>query len=270
MECVGELFRAMLLWKMKTMEMARASFAKGSRVYQIKTGRACAPHIQATTAAPPGPAACRESRNMFKKPVSSSGKTKIKSSVQRNIRQKICEQYPLLAPVIEDILPKKAQLDLIKAFVPDSVSEYCGEMRIVTRNRLTPDRISLYALDNQVLFFQSHDDAIMPHLKVVHKCALPDPQCFPKVQVDRGAIRFILGGAQLMCPGLTSPGAKLPPADENIPEGTVVVINAEGKEHACMVGILKMSTEDIKKLNKGNGVENCHYLGDGLWKLDSE
>ncbi|KAF3918418.1 Ligatin [Orbilia brochopaga] len=178
---------------------------------------------------------------MFKKPVSSSGKTKIKSSVQRNIRQKICEQYPLLAPVIEDVLPKKAQLDLIKA-------------------------ISLYALDNQVLFFQSHDDAIIPHLKVVHKY----PQCFPTVQVDRGAIRFILGGAQLMCPGLTSPGAKLPPTEDNIPEGAVVAITAEGKEHACMVGILKMSTEDIKRLNKGNGVENCHYLGDGLWQLDSE
>ncbi|KAK6539690.1 translation machinery-associated protein 20 [Orbilia ellipsospora] len=179
---------------------------------------------------------------MFKKPVSASGKTKIKSSVQRNIRQKICEQFPLLAPNIDDVLPKKAQLDLIKA----------------------PDKISLYALDNQVLFFQHHDDAIMPHLKVVHKY----PQCFPTVQVDRGAIRFILGGAQLMCPGLTSPGAKLPPAEENIPEGTVVVINAEGKENACMVGVLKMSSEDIKRLNKGNGVENCHYLGDGLWKME--
>ncbi|KAF3160566.1 translation machinery-associated protein 20 [Orbilia oligospora] len=176
--------------------------------------------------------------------VSSSGKTKIKSSVQRNIRQKICEQFPLLEPVIDDVLPKKAQLDLIKA----------------------PEKISLYALDNQVLFFQHHNDAIMPHLRIVHKY----PQCFPTVQVDRGAIRFILGGAQLMCPGLTSPGAKLPPPEGNIPEGAVVAINAEGKEHACMIGVLKMSTEDIKRLNKGNGVENCHYLGDGLWKMDSE
>jgi len=182
---------------------------------------------------------------MFKKPISSAGKTKVKSSAQRNIRTKICERFPLLAPYIDEIIPKKAQLDLIKA----------------------PDKMSLYALDNHVLFFQHHDDdAIIPHLTVVHKF----PQCFPTVQVDRGAIRFILGGAQLMCPGLTSPGARLPPTEENIPEGAVVAINAEGKENACMVGILKMSTEDIKKVNKGNGVENYHYLGDGLWKMDFE
>lgn len=69
-----------------------------------------------------------------------------------------------------------------------------------------------------------------------------------------------------MCPGMTSAGGKLP--EENLPEGTVVAIGAEGKENACMVGILKMSTDDIKKINKGNGVENCHFLGDGLWKME--
>ena len=31
----------------------------------------------------------------------------------------------------------------------------------------------------------------------------------PKMQVDKGAIRFILSGANIMCPGLTSPGAKM-------------------------------------------------------------
>ena len=73
-----------------------------------------------------------------------------------------------------------------------------------------------------------------------------------------------------MCPGMTSPGGRLPPPEEALPKESVVVINAEGKEHAVMVGVLKMSTEDIRKINKGNGVENCHYLGDGLWKMDSE
>lgn len=30
-----------------------------------------------------------------------------------------------------------------------------------------------------------------------------------KLQVDRGAIRFVLAGANIMCPGLTSPGGAL-------------------------------------------------------------
>lgn len=73
-----------------------------------------------------------------------------------------------------------------------------------------------------------------------------------------------------MCPGLTSPGARLPPPEEAIPADKVVVINAEGKEHACMVGKLKMGTEGIRKINKGVGVETVHYLGDGLWGLGRE
>lgn len=38
-------------------------------------------------------------------------------------------------------------------------------------------------------------------------------------QVDKGAIRFVLSGANIMCPGLTSKGAKMTPVEK----GTVVV-----------------------------------------------
>ena len=30
---------------------------------------------------------------------------------------------------------------------------------------------------------------------------------------------------------------------------------------------MNMCTEDIKKVNKGNGIENIHHLNDGLWQL---
>lgn len=46
-----------------------------------------------------------------------------------------------------------------------------------------------------------------------------DPFILPHQQVDKGAIKFVLSGANIMCPGLTSPGAKLFPADAD----TVVV-----------------------------------------------
>lgn len=48
-----------------------------------------------------------------------------------------------------------------------------------------------------------------------------DPFFLPMQQVDKGAIRFVLSGANIMCPGLTSPGAKMTEA----PKGTVVVRN---------------------------------------------
>lgn len=69
----------------------------------------------------------------------------------------------------------------------------------------------------------------------------------------------------MMCPGFTSAGGRLPPAEEQVPAEHMVAIHAEGKEHAVGVGITKLSTEDIKKINKGVGVETATYLGDDLW-----
>lgn len=42
-----------------------------------------------------------------------------------------------------------------------------------------------------------------------------------KLQVDRGAIRFVLAGANIMCPGLTSPGGSL---DEEVGAECPVVL----------------------------------------------
>lgn len=70
-----------------------------------------------------------------------------------------------------------------------------------------------------------------------------------------------------MAPGLTSAGGRLPEADAQLQEGDVVVIEAEGKEEACLVGQLRMGTEDIKEKKKGVVMDSGHYLGDGLWKL---
>lgn len=49
---------------------------------------------------------------------------------------------------------------------------------------------------------------------------LSDPDIMKKFQVDRGAIKFVLSGANIMCPGLTSPGGAL---DEEVLEETPVV-----------------------------------------------
>lgn len=73
-----------------------------------------------------------------------------------------------------------------------------------------------------------------------------------------------------MAPGLTSAGGRLPESDAALQEGDVVVIEAEGKEDACLVGQLRMGTEEIKEKKKGVVMDSGHYLGDGLWKLTIE
>jgi len=44
-------------------------------------------------------------------------------------------------------------------------------------------------------------------------------------------------------------------------------IMAEGKQHALAIGACVLSTEEISSVNKGIGVDNYHYLNDGLWTL---
>lgn len=184
-------------------------------------------------------------------------KSKLKSSVQRNLRQSLLTTYPLLTPYIDEVLPKKASLEQMKL----------------------PDRASLYVIDGEPLFFQNDNGAtLMPHLKLVHRF----PRAFPTVRIDRGAIRFVLSGATLMAPGLTSQGGRLPAPRETEDEGVdaegrwsrelekeePVVIMAEGKDHACAVGLLVAGTKEVKEKGKGPVVEEAHFLGDGLWKLN--
>ncbi|AWU76336.1 hypothetical protein CAS74_000286 [Pichia kudriavzevii] len=165
-------------------------------------------------------------------------RTNVKSSIAKNIRNKIVEQYPLLQDHIDDIMPKKVSVSLYKC----------------------EGKIQLYVVNGEILFYQQFDDFI-PELRLVHKY----PEAFPRVQVDRGAIKFVLGGSNIMCPGLTSKGAQLP--DEDWPVNKIVVVYAEGKESAMAVGKLAMSINDIKTINKDTGVELYEYLGDGMWNF---
>jgi len=184
--------------------------------------------------------------------ITPGSKSKVKSSVQRAIRAQVLETYPLLEPYIDEIMPKKSQLDAMKI----------------------PDRITLYVLPNTPLFYQHMTDPLLPHLKLVHRF----PQCFPTIRIDSGAIRFVLSGATLMAPGLTSTGGRLPgegAEDEwagkpELEKGAPIVVVAEGKENACAVGLLSMGTKEVKEKGKGPVVEDAHFLGDGLWKLNLE
>lgn len=82
-----------------------------------------------------------------------------------------------------------------------------------------------------------------------------------------------------MAPGLTSPGGRLPSEEfegtedekfgtKDLEKGVVVVVEAEGKDHACLVGVLNVDTDTMKVEKSGPAIdEGWHYLGDGLWKL---
>eukprot|EP00389_Voromonas_pontica_P002235 GDKH01003310.1.p1 GENE.GDKH01003310.1~~GDKH01003310.1.p1 ORF type:complete len:181 (-),score=23.53 GDKH01003310.1:98-640(-) len=164
-----------------------------------------------------------------------STQNQMKSSVQRSLRTKVLECFPRLEPVIDEIIPKKCNL----------IQAKCA------------NHITVALLDNVPLFFQYRDGPWVPTLRLLHQY----PTMMPRMQVDRGGIKFVIKGANIMCPGLTSKGGRM----EDVPADTVVQLVAEGKEHACAVGVTTMSTADIRAVNKDVCITNYHHLGDGLW-----
>jgi PUA domain protein len=62
----------------------------------------------------------------------------------------------------------------------------------------------------------------------------------------------------MMAPGLLSAGGSLP---SNLPQDQIVAIHAEGKAHACGIGRLVASSEEIVKAGKGVAVEVICWIG---------
>jgi PUA domain protein len=200
---------------------------------------------------------------MFKKFDASndvSTSTQVKASVQRGLKSQISNFHPAITEEILDVLlPKKSPLVQYK--IGPHLMLYCRQSEGGGGG----------GGGDEPVFFQHRDGPILPTLKFVHKYPKLE---FTKVTVDKGAIPYLLGGANIMCPGLTNPGGEMPPdgvddeAEAGLEKGDGVVIYAEGKEFPLAVGCMIMSSKDIRSKNKGTGIEVCHFLGDGLWGTD--
>lgn len=78
-----------------------------------------------------------------------SGVTQLKSSVQKSVRNKIIEQFPLLNDHIDKIMPKKDSIKVVK----------CHDHIEILSNS-----------SGEFLFFRHYDGDYIPTLKLIHKC----------------------------------------------------------------------------------------------------
>ncbi|GAX19424.1 PUA domain protein [Fistulifera solaris] len=192
-----------------------------------------------------------------------STSTQVKASVQRGLKSQLLDKHPLLTEdILDAFIAKKSPLVQYK--IGPHLMLYC---RKIDHENKSPTQ--------EPILFQHRDGPIMPALRLVHQYPTLE---FTKVTVDKGAIPFLLGGANVMCPGLTNPGGEMPPdgveQDANgfdkpgLEKGDGVVIYAEGKEFALAIGVMLMSSVDVRSKNKGIAIELLHYLGDGLFQSD--
>jgi PUA domain protein len=179
--------------------------------------------------------------------------------------------------VLDEIWPKKEALGLTKWSVE------CRRHGVVAESSGSHDRISIYTIHSIPLFFNHFDGPFIPNLKLLHQCKLhychtaltcrsgyaascSDRSRSHQVPLGgeqpltvRSPVLLLTGqGANMMAPGLLSPGGRLP---EGLAADQIVAIHAEGKEHACGIGKMSASSEDIRSSGKGVAVEVLCWIG---------
>jgi PUA-domain protein len=81
------------------------------------------------------------------------------------------------------------------------------------------------------------------------------------VEVDMGAIKYVVNGADVMGPGIVD-------ADPGITPGDMVWIRDEKNKRPLAVGEALASGADMKATRPGKAVKNILYVGDKLWKYE--
>lgn len=81
---------------------------------------------------------------------------------------------------------------------------------------------------------------------------------FPSVIVDKGAVKAICNGADIMKPGISS--------FTSFSKGDIVSVVMESQNKFLVVGRSLIDSKDMSTIEKGKVIENLHYISDEFWE----
>ncbi|MCD7469107.1 hypothetical protein HAX54_007903 [Datura stramonium] len=179
---------------------------------------------------------------MFKKAVDAKSHQRLSGADRKKLRRSIRDRFSNASDAILDfLLPPKAEL---------AVSKY-------------PNRVLVYGLEGDCpLFFdvdgRGHD--IFPTVYTLWRV----PELLPAFVLKGGEVsRFMLGGADLMFPGISIPAEGFP----SFSAGEPWAVKVPGNPAAIAVGTTTMSSAEALKAGlRGKALKICHYYRDTLWE----
>jgi len=118
------------------------------------------------------------------------------------------------------------------------------------------DNFNVILIDGKLLLF-SIDGEYFPTVRGALELGLAKHV----VIVDTGAVRFVVNGADIMCPGIMT-------ADTDIKEGDLVIIKEETYDKPLAIGRALISGEAMTG-DTGKAIKSLHYVGDKLWNIDT-
>ena len=109
-------------------------------------------------------------------------------------------------------------------------------------------------INHQPAFFY-YENKLVPTLHHLLKA----PALLKTIVVDMGAVKFVVGGADIMRPGIVS-------IESEISAGDFVVVVDVNNKKPLAVGIALFDSSAMQEMKTGKVIKNIHYVGDDVWK----
>jgi len=119
----------------------------------------------------------------------------------------------------------------------------------------------IFLIDKKAMLMQitkDSDNKIFPTLRGLLEWSVLNRW----IEVDLGAIPFLMNGADCMAAGIQS-------ADSEISEGDLVWIRDESHKKPLAIGWAILDGSEMVTQSNGKGVETIHWIGDNLWDIES-
>lgn len=177
---------------------------------------------------------------MFAKTFRVKSNTVIKGSDRRKLKADISAAFPALsADELSDLVPNKEELNVVKIYAHKG------------------DAVTLYVLHKNPLFFEL-EKRLYPTVYMLwrYPAALPTFRTWPPV------VQKLVGGADLMLPGVVVPSSGLP----DVRQGDCCAVTLVNNRAPVAVGTAAVSSAEMHSLGmKGRGVCVLHTYMDNLW-----
>nr|CAD1825289.1 unnamed protein product [Ananas comosus var. bracteatus] len=178
---------------------------------------------------------------MFKKPIEAKALQRLSGADKKKLRRTAKERFPQASDSdIDAILPPKAEI---------TVAKY-------------PNRVHVYGIEGgfPMLFdVDGRGTEMFPTVYALWKV----PELLPAFLLKGGEVsRFVIGGADLMFPGISIPPEGLP----SFLAGEPWAVKVPGNPAPIAVGATTMSSTEVLKAGlRGKALRIMHYYHDSLW-----
>jgi PUA-domain protein len=152
-------------------------------------------------------------------------------------------------------LRKNAKNKMLKDLV-STFGETMAELENKVLEKITLEEYSLILVDGKPLLFEI-EGQLFPTVRGALEMELKKRI----VTVDKGAIRFVSNGADIMAPGVVE-------ADSEIKEGDLVIIVEETHRKPLAIGKALMKGPQMVEADSDKAIKSIIHVGDKLWNME--